>query len=340
MIIDPTTYPDWDNLLLTSENSSFFHTAAWARVLFESYRYTPFYVTDIQDAKLKSLLPLMEVSSRITGRRGVSLPFTDAVPVIADTPVAFQDLFENAVRLGTQRCWKYIEMRPTGDLLRDKKPYAAFLNHTLFLQGTETDMFSKFRNSTRQNIRKAEKNNIQVDFSTSLQSVKAFFRLNCFTRKHHGLPPQPFRFFKTLHEHVLSKNFGVIVSGFFKKKMISSNIYFHYKNRVLYKYGANDRRFLHLRSSYLVMWEAIRHFLSKGFERLDFGRTDLQDAGLLQFKSGWAGREAPIDYYRYDPGASAFITSQAGMKTAYGLFRHMPVPLLQLIGNLLYRHVG
>ena len=40
-IINPIKHPDWDDLLLTADRATFFHTTAWARVLSESYGYKP-----------------------------------------------------------------------------------------------------------------------------------------------------------------------------------------------------------------------------------------------------------------------------------------------------------
>ena len=81
-IINPIEYPNWDELLLTSDQSIFFQTSAWARVLCESYNYTPLYFITKDNGRLTSLIPVMEVSSFITGKRGISLPFTDYCPPI------------------------------------------------------------------------------------------------------------------------------------------------------------------------------------------------------------------------------------------------------------------
>jgi hypothetical protein len=35
-IINPCSYPHWDSLLETSDQTTFFHTAAWAKVLREA----------------------------------------------------------------------------------------------------------------------------------------------------------------------------------------------------------------------------------------------------------------------------------------------------------------
>ena len=77
-IVDPTQFPQWDELLFKTPGSSFFHTSSWARVLKESYGYVANYFTEISDGEILTLLPVMEVRSFLTGCRGVSLPFTDS----------------------------------------------------------------------------------------------------------------------------------------------------------------------------------------------------------------------------------------------------------------------
>ena len=79
-ILNPLTYPNWDELLLTHEDYSFFHTTAWARVLHESYGYKPLYFTAIENGRLSALIPVMEVNSFITGKPSEAYrPFCGAV---------------------------------------------------------------------------------------------------------------------------------------------------------------------------------------------------------------------------------------------------------------------
>ncbi|RPJ11072.1 MAG: methicillin resistance protein, partial [Deltaproteobacteria bacterium] len=73
-ILNPIEHPDWDDLLLTADRATFFHTTAWARVLSESYGYKPLYFAAIDNGKLAGLIPVMEIDSWLTGKRGVSLP--------------------------------------------------------------------------------------------------------------------------------------------------------------------------------------------------------------------------------------------------------------------------
>src|SRR5437868_4430600 len=83
-IIDPTTEPAWDRLVKSRPESTFFHTSAWARVLNSAYGYKPLYFVKREGEKLSAAVCVMEVDSFLTGKRGVSLPFTDFCEPLAE----------------------------------------------------------------------------------------------------------------------------------------------------------------------------------------------------------------------------------------------------------------
>jgi hypothetical protein len=88
------------------------------------------------------------------------------------------------------------------------------------------------------------------------------------------------------------------------------------------------------------MWETIKWYGQKGYKSLAFGRTDPGNEGLLQFKNAWGTTEEKLNYYKYDLRNESFISAQSGLKISYNFFKHMPVPILRLTGNILYRHAG
>jgi len=338
-ILDPTQYPNWDELLISTPGSSFFHTSSWARVLKEAYGYTPKYFTEFDGGQISTLVPIMEVNSFLTGRRGVSLPFTDYCDPIVSDGINFKELLNFVLAGGKERHWKYLELRSFKDLSPFAFPSLTFLGHVLDLSRSEGELFSSLRDSTRRNIKKAVKEGVKVKIDHTLESVKEFYRLNCLTRKEHGLPPQPFSFFKKLHEHIISKDFGFVILASINEENISGAIYFHFGEKAVYKYGASDKNYQHLRANNLIMSEAIKWYSQNGFKSLCFGRTELDNQGLIQFKSGWGTTEQRINYYRYNFKEEAFIP---GLSRTTGfhnkVFKNMPVPILNRVGALLYRH--
>jgi len=340
-IIDPTRYDGWDDLILSHSDYSFFHSSGWAEVLYKSYGYTPLYFTVFQNGRISALLPLMEVNSLLTGKRGVSLPFTDYCGPIINGNIQIQDLLDYIIEYGKKCYWKSLEIRNGNNLLPLTLPSITYLGHALSLSEKEDQIFSGFRDSTKRNIKRALKEGVEVGIFTSFDSVKEFYRLHCLTRRDHGLPPQPYRFFKNIYQYVISKGSGIVVLTSYQSKYIAGAVFFHLGRKVLYKYGASDRRYQHLRANNLVMWEAIKWYSQNGYKSLCFGRTEPENQGLIQFKSGWGTTEQQINYYRYDFRKELFISTQSRVIGFYNkIFRKMPIPLLKKFGSILYKHTG
>jgi hypothetical protein len=364
-IIDPTRFLGWDELLLSTPGYSFFHSSAWARVLAESYGYTPLYFTVLEDGKLRALVPLMEVNSILTGKRGVSLPFTDYCEPIIDEDVSFQDLFKKIIEFGKSSGWKYVGLRggdkylspescflALGSLVDNPSrlphilhptpcPFTIYLGHTLDLSKGEEEIFSNFRDSTRRNIKKASSHGVVVKIYNDLAAVKEFCRLNSMTRKIHGLPPQPFCFFQKVYDHIISKGAGFVALALHSDRAVAGAIFFHFGGKAIFKYSASDPKYLNLRVNNLIMWKGISWFRQNGYEKLCFGRTELENPGLRQYKMGWGTEEKTLPYFKFDLQKMEF-TIHHNKRSALSskIFQRIPIPALNLTGSILYRHMG
>lgn len=286
------------------------------------------------------LVPVMEVNSILTGRRGVSLPFSDDCEPVMCRKEHFDDMLGDIILYGTENRWKSVELRGGKGFLDGHRPAEMFYGHTLRLDPGAESLLGLFKSGTRRNIRKAIKEDVQVRISHSLDSVKQFCRLNAFTRRDHGLPPQPFFFFRNVHRHIISQRRGMIVLASSGRDTIAGAVFFHMGRRAVFKYGASLRSRQHMRPNNRVMWEAIRWYADNGFESISLGRTSPTHEGLLQFKRGWAAREEIVPYYRYDLARRSFVEGEQGIGMFSSIFRKMPLPLLRGVGYLVYRHVG
>jgi len=340
-ILNPVEFPRWDESLRSLPGHSFFHTSFWAETLQSSYSYLPCYFTLREGDVLSALLPCMGVESRLTGTRGVCLPFTDYCEPVVSKGSQFQELFAAAVDFGKKRQWQYLEIRGGESFFPNETPSEWHYGHTLDLTPGSREIFAGLRDSTRRNIRKAEKAGVEIAVSVSPEAVEDFCRLNALTRRDHGLPPQPRRFFRNIFDHILSCGRGFVVLAFSRGVAVAANIYFRFGETLLYKYGASDRAFQHLRANNLVMWEAIRWGCDHGCRSLCFGRTEPQNDGLRRFKAGWGARESIIRYYRYDLPKGAFVEAPVIVRPIYRkIFSSLPVSALNLLGRVLYRHMG
>jgi hypothetical protein len=348
-IINPITYPGWDEILLSAPDHSFFHSSSWAKVLSESYGYSPTYFTLLEGNKIIALIPVMEIKSFLTGKRGVSLPFTDYCDPIILNGVPFPDLFNCIIDYGQKHGWKYLELRGGQKFLSFQHLTlnthlpcsSAYFGHTLDLAKGEEQILSGLRDSTQRNIRKAVKEGVKVEVANTLDSVKEFHRLNLMTRKRHGLPPQPLHFFEKVYEHIISKHLGIVVLASYENKVIAGAVFFHFGEKAVFKFGASDRNFHYLRPNNFVMWEAIKWYRANGFKSICFGRTEPVNIGLRRFKQGWGTEELAISYHKYDLTKDTFVTNNREISTFQKkMFSKMPVPILNIFGSIIYKHMG
>jgi len=341
LIINPIEFPRWNESLRSLPGHSFFHTASWAKTLQISYGYQPYYFTLWEGGRLSALLPCMGIVSRLTGKRGVCLPFTDYCEPIVSDAAQFPEMFAAAVDFGNKRKWKYLEIRGGESFSPKEEPSEWHYGHTLDLTVGPQKILSGLRDSTRRNILKAEKAGIEITVTATPEALKVFCRLNDLTRRDHGLPPQPSHFFRNVQDQILSQEMGFVVLASSGGTAIAANIYFCHGDQLIYKYGASDTVGRDLRANNLVMWEAIKSGRERGHSALCFGRTEPQNEGLRQFKAGWGGRERIIKYYRYGLPTGTFIKAPVISKPVYQqIFSKLPTPVLKLLGSILYRHMG
>jgi hypothetical protein len=339
--VDPLEHPEWDSLLAAHPQASIFHGAGWARVLRQTYGHSPVYICRFNGRQLAELLPIMEVSSRWTGRRGVSLPFTDFCPALKAREQDGPALYESAMAAGRQRGWKYLECRGSTDGWAGATPSLAFYGHVIDLAPGVDELFKRLDGAVRQGVRKAESAGMQVDFSTGAGAIETFYALHCGTRRRHGLPPQPFRFFENIQRHVLDAGQGFVATARLKDQPLAAGIFFSQGRQALYKYGASDYAFQQLRPNNLMMWAGMRHCATKGDSILNLGRTSLSNEGLRRFKMGLGAVEETVRYYRYDFASERFVSDVDRAEGWFNqIFARLPLPFLRLAGRVLYPHLS
>jgi len=340
-IVNPCNDADWNKRIATFPDATIFHTREWASILQKSYNYTPEYIVSTGGSDYNTILPFFSVKSFLTGKRGVGLPFTDFCNVLAREKDTFAELIPFLKENGKEKNWNAFELRGVSLTNDEITPSQQYLSHNLSLHTDEKDIYQNFRSSTKRNIKKAQKENVAIRFDDSLSGLKKFYELNCLTRKKHGLPPQPFTFFKNFYSEIIDKKKGYLILASYDTKDIAGAIFMHHGKKVIYKYGASDTAYQNVRANNLIFWEAIKYYRNNGFDDFNFGKTLPFADGLRQFKNGWGAQEYLVNYYKYSFKSNTFITETPSEQGKYNtIFRALPVPALKLAGNLLYRHVG
>lgn len=337
-VLDPLADPHWDKRLDGLPGATVFHTRAWAEVIASTYGFARHYLVEEKGSALRALAACMEVPQGLNGRRAVSLPYSDVVPLVSDDAATRESLAAKLLTYADSRAWRSLELRAGTSCLANVPPSQSYTRHWIRLDPDQRELSSHLRSSVRTAIRRAESQGVRVARAPGAAGLKAFLRLNQLTRRRHGLPPQPVRFFRNIDRLLLQQGGGDIWLASWEGRPIAGALFLKFREEVTFKYGGSDYRFQHQRPNDLLMWSAMRTYGASGFRSLCLGRTDPANEGLKRFKSGLGARAEPLVYHVYDVPRGAFVSKAMQERGWYGpLFRAMPLWANQCVGNLLYQ---
>src|SRR5262245_13853039 len=112
-LINPLNDPRWPAFLETHADASMFHTPQWLNALSRTYGYVSVvYTTSPPGQELTNGIPFCRITSYLTGRRLVSLPFSDHCQPLVNSPAELVELL-SAVKEDTRKdgC-RFLEIRP------------------------------------------------------------------------------------------------------------------------------------------------------------------------------------------------------------------------------------
>ncbi len=91
----------------------------------------------------------------------------------------------------------------------------------------------------------------------------------------------------------------------------------------------------------LLYWKALQEAYTEKYRIFSFGRTSLQNSGLLNYKGRWGAIEKDIHTLIYPYGATHHSReSSFNYRLIRGFAGHMPMLLFKLFGEFCYRHLG
>jgi len=341
--VDPLLDPRWKRFSETHPLAAVFHSVPWLEALRRTYGYKPVVLTtSAPNDVLANGLVFCRISSWITGRRFVSLPFSDHCDVLASSPAEQDCLLLALGALLREEDAKYAEIRPLHSTPAGQTgfhPGQDFLLHTIDLRRPAEDLFHSFhKDSIQRKIRRSEREGVTVEQGRSEAVLDKFYGLFLMTRRRHQLPPPPRIWFRNLIA-TLGDHLRIAVAAK-AGRPIAAIVTLRFRDTVVYKYGASDPRFHALGGMHALFWRAIQDAQLAGLSFMDLGRSDVSDEGLVTFKDRWGSSRSRVQYFRNSlHGDSATGTTRGG-QAARKVFSVMPLRLLGVAGRLLYKHVG
>jgi len=326
--------PRWLDFVRGRSDSTIFHHPVWAGLLADCYGYRPMVIASIDGGAVKAGLPVIDVSLPFR-RRWVSLPFTDRCPPLLDGDAG--DFIAELQELATASRLDLLEIRaplPRHDALQTAAP---FVQHELDLAADGRVIWKQLRRNHRRSVVDAEEAGITVERGTSLRDLDTFYALHLQTRRRLGVPIQPRRFFRLLHERVIARGLGFVLVAYHGNDPAAAAVFCSWNGALVCKYSARSDRFVNSDAIHLIFWTAIRWACENGYRTFDLGRSSVEQTQLRSFKTGWTAREQPLPYswIARAPLRSSPHRLHAALSV---VIRHSEPWLCRAMGELLYKY--
>lgn len=341
-------HTSWTTALEQQREDVFYYQSAWLELIAKLYGYTVIPLTTTNSAGVVSgYLPLCLMQSPLTGRRLVSLPFSDYCPILAESEHDANNLVEQAIALTHQQKARYLELRTgVNHALAGRSDMVQgdlYVRWMMPLTGEPDTLWSQLRKPVQHQIKKSRKLGVEIRMAESHEDVLRYYRLHLQTRsKKHGMPAQPQRYFLNAWDAFASHNMMQVLLAEHEGHTIAGMVLFAAGKTVRYAYGASDEQYLYLAPNNLLMWTAMTWGCTHGYQELDMGRTASDNEGLMEFKRRWGATPAPLPYYYYPRMDGLAATSEQSRKFRLltSCWRKLPLQVAGSLGGHLYRHLG
>lgn len=352
-LVIPWADPAWDEYVNTHPGGTVYHTSAWIRVIASVGGYTPLCLAVRSGSSIEGLFPLVKIASPLTGKRLVSLPFSDTCFPLANDAGAASRLLEAAKELLAEHKLSFMEIRGAPAVVDGIAPDPAslgfarqghFRNYILPLsQDTAAVKKTFHRTSVRQTINKSFKLGVTVRAGEGEADLDEFYRLYLLNRKRHGIPPQPRALFSAILDSMRGDApHAVNYIAEHEGTGAAALIILRYKGITYAKYEGVDEAYREVLPVYGLFWKTMEDAALAGDSLYDFGRTAIDNSGLNAFKSRWGTREEELPYFFYPSreGLSVVKSSSLKYRLFTGAVKRLPLPVGRWLGEKIFWHFG
>ncbi len=324
----------WHELLNTCPGATLYHRDSWMQLLVRAYGLSLWLATLHQGSNVVAGCVFARAP---LSRRFTSLSFSDTCPPLAKEPGAAHRLLDALVAQAPSH--RSYEVRGIGGMA-GWETVECFANWRLSLDRPVARIEEAQAVNFRRNLRRASRETIKIDRGSGIDLLERFYAMQVESRRHLGLPAQPWRFFDLVREiFAADGNFEVWIARE-NGQDAASAVFLRDGDVVHYKWGA---RRLNYRSyaNHLLFWNAIEEYAPRA-RLLDLGRADVRNQGLMRFKAelGASASPLPSSFYPRAPRQVSAEVLTGGRAILARIWSRLPVFATQIAGRVVYRFLG
>jgi len=337
--LEENRFADWDRFVETCPDATFFHRAAWKRIIERSFGHKTHYLYVERDAIIEGVLPLVEIKHRIFGHSLSSTAFCVYGGPAAANEAAAGMLDEAARALAQRLNVDYLEYRS-----QEGRGYDGFV--------AKSDLYVTFRKpiepeveknllaiprKQRAMVRKAIKLGLASEIDVDAQRLH---RVYAESVRNLGTPVFSSRYFEELR-----REFGdqaeiliVVKDG----RPVSGVLSFFFRDEVLPYYGGGTGAARDLAANDFMYWEVMRRACERGCRVFDFGRSKV-GTGAFDFKKFWGFTPQPLHYQylmRRGDKPPDLNPLNPKLRIFIEMWKRLPLPVANFLGPWIVKNLG
>jgi len=327
----------WNSIISNFKHSRIFHSWGWAKTFSEAYGHTPVLLCYRDNSKISVALPVSTVFRPFGKSYFVAMPYSDFAGPLFKTNISDELWNKILEELDSDK----IEIRSDIQLfdISDKSDFSTYrIALPSSLEEMQANLPSK---SVRYPIRKARRDGFSVRRGL-YEDVSLFHHLMSITRRKHGLPTPPLKFYQALYRNVIQPGNGTMyIAENLNGKPVASSLFLWHKEMGYYKYNASDHVASVGNANHLLLWEGVSEAIQRKCSRFDLGRASSTNQGLVKFKKHWLGKEVVLQYVHVHSNSSfEAITSEESkvFVISQKVFQRFPVFLSKIVGTHIYKY--
>jgi FemAB-related protein (PEP-CTERM system-associated) len=327
-----------DAYVAAHPQASTYHRPAWLEVIRAAFGHRTAYLAAETNGRVSGVLPLVFFRSRLFGRFAVSMPFLNYGGVLADSAGVEQALLDRAIEETSAAGGTHLELRHTRQHFAGLTPKRHKVAMELRLEATADAQWQALDKKVRNQVRKAEKNGLDVRQGGS-ELLPQFYAVFSRNMRDLGTPVYGASFFR----HVVnafpgeSRLFVIVHEG----RPVAASLVHWRGGRIEVPWASSIREFNPLCANVLLYWHMLRFAVERGFAAFDFGRSTPGE-GTYQFKQQWgaAPRELVWEYWM-NGGATVPELSPKNPKFEFAIrtWQRLPVGIATRLGPLVVRNI-
>lgn len=173
------------------------------------------------------------------------------------------------------------------------------VHHVIDVDRHPNELLAGYAELPRRQVRKSARAGIRFRLGTDMAALEAYHRLHVGVRKYrHQLLAQPMTLFENIKANFFDRGNGGVMLGELNGDVVGACLLLVTPTAVHYKFSASDPDHRRNGVSHGAVHAAIAYTHELGRPRFDFGRSDIEHAGLVDFKRRFRPVERQLAYHR------------------------------------------